>query len=120
MALRLGHVNVREMVSQISWPECLEWLAYMQAEPFGDELGNYRTALVAQAIWNVQIAKAQGTWDAAKTKRGVRPQMRQLGEFLLPYGDSPTFEKKKAHPGQLFEAMREQLMSLGKKPVKRT
>lgn len=35
LALQLGYVNVDEMLSQISYKEFIEWLAYYQIEPFG-------------------------------------------------------------------------------------
>ena len=35
LALQLGYVNVDEMLSQISFREMNEWIAYYQLEPFG-------------------------------------------------------------------------------------
>ena len=50
LALQLGYVNVDEMLSQISYREFIEWLAYYQLEPFGI-LAEDAIAAHWKAIW---------------------------------------------------------------------
>lgn len=53
----------------------------MELAPFEEERADYRAALIAAAIWNVQIAK--------NTKKGHTPTFREVKEFVLRFGDSP-------------------------------
>lgn len=53
----------------------------MQLAPFGEERDDYRAALIALSVWNVQIAK--------NTKKGSTPKFRDLREFILCFGDTP-------------------------------
>lgn len=100
-------------MSEVTWPEWLEWLAFMELEPFGEEIENFRTALIAQAIWNVQIAKG--------TKKGKTPRYRELHEFVLRFGDAPDPKPppKRIPAKAQFESWLDYFEAMGKKPVNR-
>lgn len=103
-------------MSAIQW---LHWKAYMSLAPFGEERDDIRAALVAQSIWNVQIAKAQGAWDASKRKHGSRPVMRPIDDFVLRFGDTPERQKMKPEGRGVFDSILSTFESMGLKPVKK-
>lgn len=71
------------MLRRMSVVQWLRWKQYMLLAPFGEEREDARAALIAQAIWNVQIAK--------NAKKGTTPVFRKLWEFLFQFGDSPDY-----------------------------
>lgn len=92
----------------------------MELEPSGQELENYRAAIVAHAAWNVHVAQAQGAWDAAHSKKrglGARPEFRGLHEFILRFGDAPDPRPRKRKV-TAQEQVENLALSLGGKPVK--
>lgn len=112
------------MLGEITATEWFEWVAFMQLSPSATELEieSLRTASIVGAIWNVQIAKAQGSWDAAKRKSGKRPEFRQLHELIMRFGDMPDYtppEKPNKRGHALFDSFVDHFESLGMKPVKR-
>jgi hypothetical protein len=70
-----------QMLKEMSAVEWELWKVYLSLNPVGEDREDLRTAQVAQAIWNVQIAKTAG--------RGRTPQYRPLKDFLLLIGDRP-------------------------------
>lgn len=110
---------LREM-NAIDW---LEWKTYMQLAPSGSEVDSLLMATVASAAWNVEVAKAQGSYDAAKRKRGARPEFRPFHTFVLRLGDMPDYAPPPPDPKQrgraLFDAFVDHFQALGLKPVKR-
>lgn len=68
------------MLREITWPEFLEWQAFETLEPFESERADWRSAQVAQALWN--IAR-----DQKKNPNGW-----PLSDFILPFGDAPRPE----------------------------
>lgn len=65
------------MLRSISWEQFLEWQAYFELEPFGEERGDFRSGQIVQALWNI----------ARDPKRN--PDGWPLSEFLLTFGDTP-------------------------------
>ena len=68
------------MLRGISAPQWQRWKTYLQLAPSGEDRADLRAALIAQAIWNVQIAKT--------AKRGSQPAYRALKDFVLRIGDA--------------------------------
>lgn len=58
-----------------------EWRLYDQLEPFGEERADFRSAQIAQALWNI-----------ARDPK-VNPKGWPLEDFLLTFGDRPTAAK---------------------------
>ena len=61
----------------------LQWKTFMALHPFhyDQERADIRAALIALAIWNVQIAKSGGQ---------QKPTFRKIEEFLMTWGDAET------------------------------
>lgn len=66
------------MLDEITWPQFCEWRAYDALEPFGEERGDYRSAQIVQALWNIarDVKKNPNGWP--------------ITEFLLSFGDQPS------------------------------
>lgn len=113
------------MLRDMSAQEWLHWqvLAGLNAWHESEERADLRAAKIAQALWNVEIAKAQGAWDAAKKKKGARPVFRPISDFIMLIGDIEKPKPPEADPVQrgrnFFQAMVEQFAELGMKPVQR-
>ena len=45
------------MLEEISTTQLLEWLQFMQLEPFGFNVENYRSGIIASSIYNVNRSK---------------------------------------------------------------
>ena len=120
LAERLGRHDVRRMLGEMNALEWLEWKTYMHLEPSGIETQSIYMAHLMAAVWNVQIAKAQGAYDASKSKRGVRPEFRKPYELIVRMGDMPDYAPPKKPAGRgIFDAIDDHFQSLGFKPVKR-
>jgi hypothetical protein len=52
LALRMGR-TVRELLDGMDMPEFMRWVAYHELDPFGEERGDLRAALVASVVANV-------------------------------------------------------------------
>lgn len=61
------------MLAQITWPQFLEWLAYDQLEPFGEEREDMRNAHIVQTLINLHRSKNQEPYP--------------LSRFVLTFGD---------------------------------
>lgn len=110
------------MVREMGASHWLMWSIYMELSPSGEELESLRAASIACAIWNVQIAKAQGSWDAAAKRgeaKGERPVFRDMHEFMIVVGDMPDHSKPKRRlsPKMQFESVVSSFESLGFQPV---
>lgn len=66
-------MTVGELLQRTSSRELTEWQAYAALEPFGEERADYRAALIAKSIWDVQLKPAE---------------RRPLTDFLL-FQDEP-------------------------------
>jgi len=78
--VKLGYVNVDEMLRQITWKQFLEWQAFSELEPFDEVRADLRTAHIVSTLANV--------WRG-KNRRAV-----SLLDVQLPFGDKPSAVKK--------------------------
>lgn len=106
----------------MSWIQWMHWKAYMQLSPFGEERDDLRAALVAWSVWSVEIAKSQGSWDAAATRgeqKGERPVMPSMHAFLLRVGDTPDMSppKRSLTSEEQFDSVLNVFESMGLRPV---
>lgn len=112
----------------MSASQWLEWKTLMTLSPFilAEDRADVRSAQIACAVWNVQIAIAQGSWDYAArngNQTGSRPEFRQVHEFLSQWGDMPNPhpQEEMKEPGQgLFDSIKEYFDQLEFTPVDRT
>lgn len=74
-----------QLLCEIDSRELAEWMAYDRLEPFGEQRGDVRTAIVAQTV--------------ANTHRGPKQKPYKLDAFLPKYGDRATPDKT---PDQLL------------------
>jgi hypothetical protein len=61
------------MLSQITWEQLVEWMAFAEVEPFDEERADMRAAQITSAIVNVNRAK------------GASPV--SVSDVLLRFGD---------------------------------
>ncbi len=108
------------MLSEMNALEWQEWQVFMHLSPTGEEVAAIRAAHIPAAIWNVQIAKAQGAWDASKNKRGSRPEFRHVHEFIVRTGDMPDYAPPPPKPRDdgIFDMFVDYFQASGMKPVK--
>lgn len=59
LALRLGK-TVEQLLDEISSKELTQWFAYYSIEPFDDQRGDIRSAIVAATVANVAPRKKGG------------------------------------------------------------
>lgn len=71
LAVKLGHVNVDRMLSEIDSRQLSEWMAFANLDPFDESRADIRSAIVAQTV-----AAASGS------KRTFR-----LQDFMIQYGN---------------------------------
>lgn len=76
----------------MSSDEWHDWRAYMALEPTVADILPIIGAQIAQAIWNVQIAKGKST-------KNPNPQMASITEFILRFGDMPDPKQREATSG---------------------
>lgn len=92
LAARLGHIDPYRMVRHIPAALLVDWEAYMAIEPFDEVRADYRSAQIAQMLYNIN----------RDTKKD--PQGKPIGEFLLQFDDPETPEEKKARGIKELEA----------------
>lgn len=61
MAAHLG-MTVEDMLSRMSSRELSEWMAYFQFEPFGTDVEDLRSGILAATIVNVNAGKSSKTF----------------------------------------------------------
>ena len=83
MALRLGRVNVDEMLDEITWVQFAEWMAFADLMPFGEDREEYRFASIVSTLANIN----------RDTKKQREPW--PLDQFVLRFGDMPEPQTKK-------------------------
>jgi len=59
LAVKLGRVNVRQMLSEISNKELIEWMVFADLEPFDEERADVRAAAIRATLLNIH--RRQGT-----------------------------------------------------------
>lgn len=59
LALALGNIDVDAMLDGISSDQLIRWIAYAKIEPFGEERGDLRSAIVASTIANANRIKGR-------------------------------------------------------------
>lgn len=97
----------------------LRWQIMMELEPSLEDVMPVLSAQIAQAVWNVQIAKS-------KSKTNPNPKLKALKDFFLRFGDTPAPADKEAGPAQnkeigrsRFNRLADHFASWGLKPVKK-
>jgi hypothetical protein len=73
LAIALG-MTVRELLQRMDSRELVDWIAYWQLEPWGEERADLRAGIVASAATNVWVKKGKRT----------KPQ-----DFVPRYGPEP-------------------------------
>jgi hypothetical protein len=68
-------MTVTRLLAEVSASELTEWMAYFRLEPFGSSIDDYRSGLIASAVFNSQ--RGRGT------------------ESVMPYDWFPWQEAKK-------------------------
>lgn len=82
LALKLGWIDPYAMIRRIPAKLMVDWEAYMAVEPFDEVRADYRSAQIAQMLYNIN----------RDTKKD--PDGKPLGEFLLQFDDPETPEEK--------------------------
>lgn len=59
LALHLGRSNVDRMLREMSIRQFLEWRAYFDLEPFGEERADLRSAHIVQTLVNIRRGEAR-------------------------------------------------------------
>lgn len=60
------------MLSRMSWSQFLEWMAYFEEDPFGEERADWRSGMIASVIANVNRNPKKGR---AFTAQDFMPKM---------------------------------------------
>lgn len=109
------------MLRGMSASQWLEWRVLMglNAMMMSEDRADLRAAIVACAIWNVQIAKS--------AKKGTQPTFRTPQEFLPQWGDAPkakpamrSAKQQRADANAQFQGIKDIFASMGMKPVAQT
>lgn len=82
------------MLREITWPQFLEWYAYDQVDPFGEERADMRTAQIVQTLVNLNRREHQEPY--------------KLSEFVLPFGDY----EPPAPPKQTWQQQKYMMMQM--------
>lgn len=83
LAVRLGYINVRTMLHEISYREFLEWESFSALEPFDEERMDIRFASLESLLMNIN----------RDTKK--KPTPFKITDALLRFGDSELEKPKK-------------------------
>lgn len=91
MAVKLGYLDVDEMLSKISWLKFLEWMAFSEIDPFDEWRADLRAAQIVAKIHNLFAEKP-----------------RPVSDFVLDFDRKPkrrqTVEEQKAIAYQIAYA----------------
>ena len=103
LALRLGRVNVDEMLDEISWEQFEEWMVYDHLAPFTQDREEYRFASIVSTLSNIN----------RDTKKRKEPW--PLDQFVLRFGDmpEPASLKKQQSAEEQMRIGREYFMMFG-------
>ncbi len=59
LGLALGEHNINRMLGELTSDQLIDWIAYSNLEPFGEERGDLRSAIIASTIANCNRGKGQ-------------------------------------------------------------
>ncbi|MGH2437501.1 MAG: phage tail assembly protein T [bacterium] len=96
-------MSVRQAQAEITGNEFAEWIAYMELEPFGEERGDLRSAIIACTVAN------------ANRRKGARPFRP---EDFMPDFDGSRKQAKRLTGGKWRSqraGMKAMLMAMGNK-----
>lgn len=82
LAAKLGHIDPYKMIRYIPAKLLIDWEAYMAIEPFDELRADYRSAQIAQMLYNIN----------RDTKKD--PDGRPISDFVLQFDDPETPEEK--------------------------
>lgn len=91
------------MLAEMTWQQLMEWHAYAEVEPFGEERADLRAGIVASTVANVNI-------DSRKTKPFAP------SDFMPSFGGEPhagSRRKPLTDPGD-WKKVKATLTSFGK------
>ena len=78
--MKLGKVNVDNLLHGLTAKQFLEWQAYAALEPFGEERQDYRIASICSVMANIH--------------RGSGKRAFEIEQFVLKFGDQPPKQPK--------------------------
>ena len=99
MAVRMGRLDVDQMLRELTARQLLEWRAYDTIEPLGDDREDLRAASIREMVFNMAVAGKD---------------RRPLNDFLLEWEpeDPEEAEKRKQKELEARVAMHRRLIPL--------
>jgi hypothetical protein len=97
LALAIGWPSATSLGRRISAKSLFEWEAFDELEPFGELRDDYRTALVAQMIFNTQV---------------IEKHRRPLPDFLLKWGAATATNEDERPPAPRKQTVEEQIQAI--------
>lgn len=85
LALALGRLDVDAMLSELTWPQMREWLAFYQIDPWGGARGDVQAAIVSSTMANMWRGKgkpARAVADFLPTFGHLRQTQAEIGAIL--------------------------------------
>jgi len=90
LAKEIGWPSATGLGRRISAKTLFEWEAYSQLEPFGELRADYRSAQVAQLIFNTNVAEKDRrplsdfvlSWKPAEAKQELPPQKQTVEQQI--------------------------------------
>lgn len=96
LAARLGHVNVRKMLRQISHRDLIEWEVFQGLEASADEQAAWQFASLRQLLDDKLNDLMAIVVAVATSKKPKDVKRRKLEEYVLRFGDDrPEAPKRK-------------------------
>jgi hypothetical protein len=87
LAREFGYLDIDEMLESISAEQLRGWINYYQLEIFGYEIENYRSGIIASAIYNVnRQSTSDKIWKPSDFFMFHKPIVQQSDEELLSMG----------------------------------
>ncbi len=53
LALALGRADVDALLSELTWPQLREWIAYYELDPWGGPRGDLQAGIIASTMANI-------------------------------------------------------------------
>jgi hypothetical protein len=105
MAVKLGRINVDEMLRSLTAKQFAEWQAYARIEPFTEKLEDWRVALLAKAIFDANQRLIDAIFAVNGAEKHKRPKIveTKLDDFLLVWREEESSKPPAAKKKQTWE-----------------
>jgi len=96
LAVRLGRTNVDALLRSLTAKQFAEWQAYARLEPFAESRADWRAALLAKTMFDLNQRLVDALFALHGIERSKRPKITQadIKDFLLTWKEEDSTPPK--------------------------